>query len=332
MESGDPGRQGHPDEGHGGHGSTAAPASRERFTRLDPSATILKAGAVRKNFRIIGQANIPPTNPVFDQSLKVNENRRLSSSHFLLTLESDPIAAHARPGQFLMLRLAASLDPLLRRPMSVCNVVPEEPGIGARVQVLYKVVGRGTSLLANLSAGDSLPTLGPLGTPFSVSSPESPPPRALIVAGGIGIAPFPFLVPTLKRSGWNVTLLYGVRRAEELVHRDWFEAQGVEVLTATEDGSEGRKGTVTPLLEEALSAVGGFGVAYACGPNAMLKAVSARVNAAGVPCQLSLEGHMGCGIGACLGCAVPVSRGADPMYVRVCLEGPTLSAAEVLWD
>ena len=116
------------------------------------------------------------------------------------------------------------------------------------------------------------------------------------------------------------------------MQRDWFETQGVEVLTATEDGSEGRKGTVTPLLEEALHPGGGLGVAYACGPNAMLKAVSARVNAAGVPCQLSLEGHMGCGIGACLGCAVPVSGNGSLKYVRICLEGPTLSASEVLWD
>src|SRR5437867_11359747 len=112
------------------------PPSPRRFTRLEPSATMWAAGAVRTGFRIIGQTNIPPTKPVFDQSLRVTENRRLSPSHFLLTLESGPIAAHAQPGQFLMLRLGGSPDPLLRRPMSVCNVVPEERGIGARVQVL----------------------------------------------------------------------------------------------------------------------------------------------------------------------------------------------------
>lgn len=225
-----------------------------------------------------------------------------------------------------MLRFPGRQDPLLPRPMSLCNVLP------GRIQILHKVVGRGTALLAALSVGDRIQALGPLGRPFEIPAPPETGSRAVMVAGGIGIAIFPFLVPALSRAGWKSTLLFGTRRSAELVQLDWFRAHGVEVRIATEDGSAGRQGLVTALLQEMLAVPGTVGMAYACGPQPMLKAVGNLLNAAAVPCQLSLEAWMACGIGACLGCVVKVRRGSDFVYARICIEGPTMAATEVLWD
>ena len=216
--------------------------------------------------------------------------------------------------------------------MSVSQVLLDEGGAPTGIRILLKVVGRGTELLAALSAGDSIQVLGPLGKPFQVAPPAAASKRALMVAGGIGVATFPFLAMELRKNGWKPTLLFGARGGAELVRRDWFEEEGVEVRTATEDGSHGHRGLVTDLLREAIGPGSDAGMVYACGPRPMLRAVSAMVNAAGVPCQLSLESAMGCGFGVCLGCVVKVRRGDGFDYARVCVEGPTMMATEVLWE
>lgn len=273
----------------------------------------------------------PPS--IHDHSARVIENRELGAAHFLLTLEAPPVAAAAAAGQFVMLRFAGCLDPLLGRPMSVSDVEASSTGAARALRILHKIVGKGTHRLAALRPGDRLQVLGPLGTPFGVPRAPAGDSRALLIAGGIGVAVFPMLVPALQRAGWRVRLLFGARRADELVRVDWFAAQGVEVRLATEDGSEGVKGLVTLLLEEALRAAPAASIAYACGPQAMLKSIAARVVPAGLPTQLSLESYMGCGIGACLGCVVKVRQaGGDFRYARICVDGPTFGAEEVLWD
>jgi dihydroorotate dehydrogenase electron transfer subunit len=269
---------------------------------------------------------------IHDQTARVFENRDLGSAHFLLTLEAPPLAAAAQAGQFVMLRFAGCLDPLLARPMSISEVVAPAAGRAGAIRILHKIVGRGTDRLAALAPGDSIQALGPLGTPFRVPAPPATGARALLIAGGIGVAVFPLLVPVLQRAGWSVTLLFGARRRGELVRADWFAAQGCEVRAATEDGSAGTQGRVTALLEQALRESPAPGIAFACGPKAMLKAVGGLVMAASLPTQLSLESYMGCGIGACLGCVVKVRRGDDFSYARICMEGPTFEAAEVLWE
>ena len=271
----------------------------------------------------------PP--PIHDHSATVSENRDLGASHFLLTLEAEPIATTASPGQFAMLRFPGCLDPLLPRPMSISDVLPADGRRPGRLQILHKVVGRGTDRLAALKPGERLQVLGPLGKPFSIPSPAAEGSRALMVAGGIGVAIFPFLVPALKRAGLKPILRFGSRSARELVRKDWFERRGVEVRTATEDGSEGTKGFVTPLLQEALGCLQ-ISVVYACGPQAMLKAVGGIMSTSGVSAQLSLESYMGCGIGACLGCVVKVRRDGGFVYARICVDGPTFPASEVLWE
>jgi dihydroorotate dehydrogenase electron transfer subunit len=216
--------------------------------------------------------------------------------------------------------------------MSISEVLLDDAGAPGRIRILLKVVGRGTELLAALSAGDAVQVLGPLGRPFQIPPPARSRRRALMIAGGIGIATFPFLAAELRKAGWNPTLLFGARREADLVRRDWFEEEGLEVRTATEDGSHGLRGLVTDLLREAAGPGSDAGMAYACGPRPMLRAVSALVNAAGLPCQLSLESVMGCGFGVCLGCVVKVRKGDGFDYARVCVEGPTLMATEVLWE
>jgi len=231
-----------------------------------------------------------------------------------------------------MLRFQDRLDPLLPRPMSVSEVVPGPGGGPERIRILHKVVGAGTALLSRLSPGQLIQVLGPLGTPFAIPPPEPARSRALLVAGGVGIAIFPLLVPALQLAGWRPTLLFGARSEPDLVQRDWFRESKVEVRTATEDGSHGLKGRVTRLLEQAVASPGDAGIVYACGPRAMLRAVAAAANSSQIPCQLSLESFMGCGFGVCLGCVVKVRRAPGFAYARVCVEGPTLLAAEVLWE
>jgi dihydroorotate dehydrogenase electron transfer subunit len=252
----------------------------------------------------------------------------LGRDHFLLTLECPAIAREARAGQFVMIRTRQGFDPLLRRPMSICRVLPGRRG---RIEILYKVVGEGTRCLSQQTVGATLPTLGPLGNGFRLP-PEGT--RPILVSGGIGIAIFPFLVESLRAARRPMPLLvYGARAAPDLVALDFFRKRRVPMRLATEDGSRGTRGYVTRLLEPILSGRDGAGSLeiFACGPTPMLKAVGELALRSGVPCQLALESQMPCGIGVCLGCVVrcPADE-RGPIFRRVCAEGPVFGAAEVV--
>jgi dihydroorotate dehydrogenase electron transfer subunit len=262
----------------------------------------------------------------FDFPAPVVRHQAINRDHFLLTLESPRVARAARPGQFVMLRTRPGHDPLLRRPMSIYRVPPSGRG---QVQILYKVVGSGTRYLSGQAAGARLDMLGPLGNGFR---PPRPGRRPVLVAGGIGIAIFPFLVDRLLRRGSRPILLYGARRRGDLVALGYFRARRVPVRLATEDGSAGARGLVTRLLEPILGGEGGEERCelFVCGPSPMLRAVGALAVEAGVPCQLALESQMPCGIGVCLGCVVPCPADAGgPLYRRVCTEGPIFEAGTV---
>jgi dihydroorotate dehydrogenase electron transfer subunit len=246
-----------------------------------------------------------------------------------MTLEAPAIARAARPGQFVMLQVHQGRDPLLRRPMSVCRV----PGAARRsVQILYKVVGEGTRLLSRQPIGARLATLGPLGNGFrpTPAARGARAPRPLLVAGGIGIAIFPFLAEALRSRGARPLLLFGARTARDLVGLALFRPRGVSARLATEDGSRGTKGFVTALLDPLLRGNGPRPAIYACGPTPMLRAVAALAIERGAPCQLALESQMPCGIGVCLGCVVACRGGADgTLYRRVCTDGPVFEAGAV---
>jgi len=246
-----------------------------------------------------------------------------------MTLEAPGIARAARPGQFVMLQVHDGRDPLLRRPMSVCRV----PGAARRrVQILYKVVGEGTRLLSRQRVGGRLAALGPLGYGFRQPARRRGAAQAqvLLVAGGVGIAIFPFLADALHRRGVRPVLLYGARTARDLVALEMFRSRGLAVRLATEDGSRGARGFVTALLDPLLRGDGPRPEIYACGPTSMLRAVGALAVQTGTPCQLALESQMPCGIGVCLGCVVACpGDAAGPVYRRVCTEGPVFEAKTV---
>jgi len=246
-----------------------------------------------------------------------------------MTLEAPAIARRARPGQFVMIETRAGSDPLLRRPMSIYRIVPGRRGL---FQILYKVVGRGTRYLSQHRTGQTLATLGPLGNGFKLPRSGSKV-LPVLVAGGIGIAIFPFLLDALRSRRMRPILLFGGRSNRDLVSLTYFRAARVGVRLATEDGSAGVEGFVTRLLEPLIVEPGLRSALrlFACGPTPMLRAVGNLASGAGVRCQLALEAQMPCGIGVCLGCVVRCpGEAAEPAYRRVCTEGPIFSPGEVV--
>lgn len=225
----------------------------------------------------------------------------------------------ATPGQFVMVKVTDGIDPLLRRPFSIHRMPSGEPG---DFEILFRSVGSGTRLLARTHVGDRLDVLAPLGRGFRLDAGNP-----ILVGGGIGIAPLLFLAETLLDRGQRPKLLVGGRRDRDILCHEDFGCLAIPFAVTTEDGSQGEPGLVTKLLERELAAAADAAV-YACGPLPMLNAVAKACLARGVPCQVSMEAHMACGVGACLGCVVPGSR-AD--YLRVCKEGPVFDAAELRW-
>ena len=234
----------------------------------------------------------------------------------------------SQPGQFVMLSPGARgsvprCDPLLPRPMAVYRT--HRGAEGPRVEILFKVHGRGTALLADALPGDRVNVVGPLGTPF----PDPPTgARAVVTAGGTGIASVYELAAGLHERGISVRVLLGARRASDLMGERDFAASGIDLAIATEDGSRGTRGLVTDLLVDALSAPGEH-VVYACGPTPMMAATARIAEQHGATCYASLENPMACGFGVCLGCAAPLRSGG---FALVCRDGPVLPAHEVAWE
>jgi dihydroorotate dehydrogenase electron transfer subunit len=236
------------------------------------------------------------------------------------------LAATALPGQFAQLRCGDGFSPLLRRPFSVAWT---EADVAAFV---LAPVGVGTRILASLQPGDQLTALGPLGAGFTVDTGAK---RSLCVSGGLGCAPFPLLTRALRRSGQHVTVLSGAATAQLLYPSERFARSdaAVEVVEFTADGSRGTQGLVTSGVPHDLDA---DTAVYACGPNAMLAALSRTLSAGDTPprlAEVSLEAPMGCGFGTCLGCALPVhSAGGGYQWALCCSDGPVMPIRSVAWD
>lgn len=240
-----------------------------------------------------------------------------------LVLEAPEIARRAVPGQFVQVHPVpqdrAGADPLLRRPLSLCEIQPE----AGRISLIYQVVGKGTRLLAAARSGDVLDLIGPLG--HSYPNPRVGRGPLVLVGGGLGIPPL------AAAARWaspfrEVSALIGARTAHYLAGAAELLEAGVPVTAITEDGSAGDRGLVTEPLKR-LVAAGRVGEVWACGPQAMLAAVKEICLAASVPCFVSVDKHMACGFGACLGCAIP--KVGAPGYWRSCHDGPVFAAEEV---
>ena len=265
-----------------------------------------------------------------DITTPVTGNQDLGNGNYLLEFESREIAEGMSPAQFLMIGIPGAAT-LLRRPYSVCGL----PGTFRRdrphaLQVLYKIIGQGTGLLASLRPGSPITILGPLGRGFR--APERPGTLPVFVAGGIGAAPFPALAAALEGDP-RPRMFYGARGAGELPLLDWFREHTSICEVTTEDGSLGHRGRVTDLLRPFLEQNDPASVhIYACGPDPMLRAVAAIALECGAVCDLSLEAHMACGFGVCLGCVVPTRSASGTVdYERVCVEGPVMRAERLAW-
>ena len=273
-----------------------------------------------------------------DCEAAVRANARLSADYHVLTLDAPGVAALTQPGQFVMLKPGRGLDPLLRRPFSVFQIVRDGAGAPSGVSIVGKIVGKGTGLLYALEPGERLACLGPLGRPFTPPPADRP---VWFVAGGVGLAPFATLAESCLARGLRPTLFYGARRAGDLHYAEWFADRGVDVRAATEDGSAGAHGYVTTPLGQALATLGtdldanaGAGPSiYVCGPTPMMRAVAQLAGRHGHDVEVSLEQTMGCGMGGCYSCVVPIVQpGRAPHFVRSCLAGPTFRGSALAWE
>ena len=263
----------------------------------------------------------------------VVSNVELSPGYFRMRMTAPGELAASAPGQFLMLKVTDAIDPLLRRPFGLFDVgtfSAEYAGCGAQTycEILFKVVGKGTRMLSLLHHGDVVDLLAPLGKGFEIGPAGE---EKLLVGGGIGLAPLYYLAKALVARGEKVRLFAGGRNRDDILCITEFERLGVESYVATDDGTLGESGFVTQVLERHLGA--GMRI-FACGPTPMLNAVAKMAQKHEVPCQVSMEAYMACGVGACLGC---VMKGANhtettPDYRCVCKDGPVFDSFELQWS
>jgi dihydroorotate dehydrogenase electron transfer subunit len=265
-----------------------------------------------------------------DVNAAVISNVRLSDEYNVLSLAAPEIGEHTRPGQFVMVKAGPMIDSILRRPFSVFEVLRDH-GRVIGISILNKRAGRNTSALYALEPGARVSCLGPLGQPFSTGSSVG---RAWLVAGGVGLAPFATLAEALAASGTETTLFYGARSARELFYLEFFQRLGVRLVLATEDGSRGTRGRVTVPLDQQLAALPGpdSATVYACGPEPMLEAVARLAAQYGQSSQVSVERVMGCGLGGCYSCVIPIRHQQRSHYVRACIGGPVFNGADVAWE
>jgi dihydroorotate dehydrogenase electron transfer subunit len=286
----------------------------------------------------------PTTSPrppaFFHGPAPVLDNRPLARGTYLLRLHVPELARAIRPGQFLMLRLATGTDPLLGRPFALYDTFVDEQGRPAGVDIVFLVVGKLTGRLAGLRPGDGVEVWGPLGNGFpDLAGVE----HVGLVAGGIGQTPFLAHVRELlgqrgyggrpaRATARGVALYYGVRSADLAAGVEDFRAAGAEVHLATDDGSLGYAGFVTALLESHLAG-GGDTPRHlvGCGPEPMLRALAALARRRALPCHVSLETPMACGVGICFSCVTLVRTLEGSDYRRVCVEGPVFDAACLVW-
>lgn len=264
--------------------------------------------------------------------VKIIENKKIAHGFYKMRVEAPYLAKNSKPGQFVEVKCSDSNGPLLRRPLGVHRILRDG------VEVLYEVVGKGTELLSKKRPGGEIDIIGPLGNGFTL--PRSPAPglrTPILVAGGIGVAPLFALAEKISAKRKGSYIIIGAKRASGILYEKQFKDLGCFVMVSTEDGSKGHKGYATDILRHLLKIIGcqSSGI-YACGPHPMLKAAANIAQLLKIPCQISLEERMGCGVGVCLGCPVRVNthdarRTTQYEYKMVCKDGPVFDAKEIAW-
>ena len=248
----------------------------------------------------------------------VIEKTAISAGIFSFTIHCPEVAEIAKCGQFVHIKVEGYT---LRRPISICDINKKS----GTIRIVFEIRGGGTDKISDINVGDNIDMIAPLGNGFTpVELPENK--RIIVVGGGIGVPP---LYSVAKQYGKQATAILGFRSYDKIILANDFKSSGVNVITCTDDGSIGRKGVVTEPLREEL-AKGDVAMIYSCGPEPMLKAVIAASAEFGVPCEVSLEQRMGCGVGACVVCACKVKRDGKEAVLRVCKDGPVFKGEEVV--
>jgi len=274
------------------------------------------------------------------ENVTIVENMQLAKETFRVRVDCPELAGRVLPGQFIMMRFPDLEDPLLGRPLALYDTVLSRAGEAVGIDVVYLTVGKFTRLLAEAPVGQELQVWGPLGNGFQ----PRPVDHLIMVAGGIGQTPFVALAreylgsrqfgdpPREVPPSSKVTLCYGARSADYLAGVEDFQRIGVDVRLSTDDGSRGHHGLVTELLEKVLAESDMPRRIVSCGPEPMLQAVAEIAGSADVPCQVSLETPMACGIGICFSCVAKVRDNAGGWdYKRTCVEGPVFDAQQIEW-
>ncbi|MEK9139272.1 MAG: dihydroorotate dehydrogenase electron transfer subunit [Bacteroidota bacterium] len=246
---------------------------------------------------------------MIQEASPVRSVEQVAENVYVLTFVSPRIAAATSPCQFVNIKTDEGIEPLLRRPFSIYHVQGDD------VQIIFHVIGKGTAVLRKKRTGETIDVLGPLGVPFNLAGNHYD--TAVLLGGGLGVAPLPMATRELKRIGKRIVTFLGSRTASVLV-----ETHLQDVRVATDDGSRGFHGTVVDLARQMLSA-GTYpkSKVFACGPTPMLRALQKYVIENDIPCEASLEGPMGCGFGICQGCPVELV-GGNQKYALMCKDGP----------
>ena len=259
---------------------------------------------------------------------EVLSNRR-AGRYFSLTLVAPDIAEEAKPGQFVQIAVPEGRGFLLRRPFSI-HQASRRGGWAGTLEVVFDVVGPGTKWLSEAQPHDVLDVIGPIGRAFRYPKDQN---SCLLVGGGYGAAPLYFLAEELRARNKVVTMIVGARDHERVFKPIEGKRLASAITITTEDGSMGSRGRVTDVLPAAI-ARSGAEVVYACGPNAMLRAVAEHCRRQAIACQVAVEEMMACGLGVCWTCVVPVLAldGRGWWNVRACVEGPVFNGARIWWE
>lgn len=241
---------------------------------------------------------------------KLASKKEIADGIFDFCVICPQIAEAAEPGQFIHINCGEGT--LLRRPISICDICDDA------VRFIFEVKGKGTHDLSKFEIGDTIDIMGPLGTGFLTDDQYE---RPVLIGGGIGVFPLYYLARRLNRP----RIFLGFRSKGRIVMEEEFSRVG-DTKIATDDGSYGYHGFAASLAEQEID---DCDVIYACGPIPMLRAVKAMAEKRGIPCRLSLEQRMGCGIGACLVCSCETVHGGTEHYKRVCKDGPVFWSTEV---
>lgn len=245
----------------------------------------------------------------------IEETGQICRDHYLMKIKTGDILSS--PGQFINIKINNSTDPLLRRPFSIHNHENNT------LEIIFKVVGKGTDILRSREKNDKIDIIAPLGNGFTLENNK----KSLLIGGGVGNAPLYYLAKKLKEKKNTVHFLYGARSEDCIYSKEKYSSVSDFFTIATDDGSEGKKGFITDILGQ-MPDLNSFDRIYICGPSPMMKNAMRILNNINACVEVSVENYFGCGIGLCSGCAVETGQG----MIRACMEGPVIDGKTIIWD